>query len=303
VAQDAYLHHHGNIQLDHEGIYQLLGFVGRGVEGRPAVVADTYPAPGVSADIAWYVDSGRRVVAALDTGKPLGLSAGWIYRNDGEVSRDYVPMASHDGVAWQQLPAGTFPGLSVHVGLLPITGPEDVRGVINADYDNRIPEMRLSWMTRGQNTETLLPLGGNWQPAADELSGRLEGAIHARRSGGEPFSEGSSSWYAFGTTPDGRQVVVGENQLEADPSHAYAVLGEGAAQDVVSRPVDLDGPLGVMLQLPDAQGWVVAQYGKSLDYRVDTTGPWLPAGRDAALLPTGATEVRVGEAVVRLRAQ
>jgi hypothetical protein len=298
VAQDAYLHHHGNISLNREGIYQLLGFVGPGRDGRPVVVADTYPAPGVSSDIAWFVDTDRHVVAAIDTGKPMGLSTGWVYADDGRVTRTYVPMNTHDGVAWQQLPAGTVPGLSVHIGLLPVTGPDDVRGVINAEFSNRLPDTRLPWQTPGEDA-TLFRLGGSWEPTTNELRSRLDSAIHARRTGGQAFSEGFSLWLAYGTTPDGRQLVVGENVLEADPSHVYAVLGEGATQKVVSAPSNLRGPLGVALHLPDGQGWMVAQYREAIDYRIGS-GPWVAAGRDAALLPEQATQVRVNDAVVPL---
>ncbi|MFC8618156.1 hypothetical protein ACFT9M_17305 [Micromonospora purpureochromogenes] len=46
------------------------------------------------------------------------------------------------------------------------------------------------------------------------------------------------------------------------------------------------------LRLPDEQGILVAAEGATFSYRVGT-GKWRDAGRDAALLPADATEVRV----------
>ncbi|MCU1589592.1 MAG: hypothetical protein JWP11_848 [Frankiales bacterium] len=293
VSQDAFLHHHADISLEHEGVYQLLGFVGPGADGQPTVVADTYPAPGVQSDIAWYVDSGRHVVAALDTGKPLGISFGWVYGKDGSVSRTYAPMSQHDGVALFELPPGTVPGLSVHLGLLPVTSPDDVRGVLGGVVDTRPAMKRLDWINPGGQGETVMPLGGSWQADAGQLRARFNAAVRAHQSGGTPFSEGFSLWYAYGTTPSGRQVVVGEHQLEEDPSHLYAVLGTGSGQVFVpGGEVDPASPLPVAIRLPDSDGWIVASFERTLEYRIGT-GAWIRAGRDAALVPDASTAVRV----------
>lgn len=296
VTQDAYLHEHPNLQLDHEGIHQLLGFVGPGPDGLPRVVADTYPSPGVSADIAWYVDTQRRVIAAIDTGKTLGVSWKWDYGPNGSTTRTYTPMRPADGVALLTLPEGVRPGITVRIGLLPVEGFDDVRGVLNSVYTSEIADNRLQWLAPSARGLNALDLGGGWQPTRDQLETRFDSALDARLSGGEPFSQSRSLWFAYGVVPDGREVVVGERQLEADPSRIYAVLGSGAGTTVVSAgEVDRAAPLPVKVLLPDNQGWVVAQLHAAIAYRIGP-GAWQPAGQDAALLPASATAVEVTSA-------
>jgi hypothetical protein len=295
VVQDAYLSEHADIQLDHEGIYQLIGFVGPGANGSPRVVADTYPAPGTSPDIAWYVDQKRTLAAALDVGKPLGISWKWTYGADGTVGRTYTPLSKHDGIAWLALPPGVEPGLTVRIGLLPVKRFEDVRGILNAKRgpdDSGGGDGRLKWLT-GTPSRPLFHLGGSWAPNESALSGRLEGALTARRSGGDSFSSAFSLWYAYGNLADGRQLVVGEQQLENDPSRLYAVIGSGDHQVVVAPgEVDVHAVLPVAVHLPDGQGWVVAQNKAELSYRIGS-GAWVPVGTNAALLPEGASAVLV----------
>ncbi|MDT7550249.1 MAG: hypothetical protein QOE84_2643, partial [Actinomycetota bacterium] len=79
----------------------------------------------------------------------------------------------------------------------------------------------------------------------------------------------------------------------SDASHLYAVLGVGASEQVVSPgAVDPKAPLPVAVHLPDRQGWVVAQLGHVLEYRIGA-GSWISAGHGGALLPDAATAVRV----------
>ncbi len=56
--------------------------------------------------------------------------------------------------------------------------------------------------------------------------------------------------------------------------------------------------LPVTVDLPGRDGWVVAAQGQVLSYR--TGADWRAAGSDAALLPEGTVEVKVGETPVEL---
>lgn len=106
--------------------------------------------------------------------------------------------------------------------------------------------------------------------------------------------------YWAGNTPAGQAAVV----VQQAYLHPHEQLPPGAADtlrtlvglvgDVINRNV----PLPVRYRLPDGQGWLVAAYGKALSYRTD--GDWHDVGRDAALLPDNATQVRVGDQVVDL---
>jgi hypothetical protein len=294
VAQDSNLHEHDDIQLDHEGIHQLLGFVGPGANGAPALVADTYPAPGTEDDIAWYVDRARTVIAALDTSsKPLGVSWSWEYHRDGSVGRTYTPMVTHEGLGLLSLPKGLDGRGTVRVGLMPVTGYPDLRGVLGGAPSGD-PDHRLGWFGGGGAVgHTQFRMTSGWSPTDEQLGQQLEGALDRKQSGGDAFSTGYTGWYAYGVLPDGRHVVAGERQLETDPSHVYAVIGAGADAVVVpGGAVDVQAVLPVAIHLPDGQGWLVAQNHALLDWRAGS-GAWVAQGSGAALLPDTATAVQV----------
>jgi hypothetical protein len=115
-------------------------------------------------------------------------------------------------------------------------------------------------------------------------------------------SAGHDAWYAYGATPDGRRLVGTDLAALGDPSRAYAVLldGGGRATVVDGGTVDRVSAVPFRVRLPDGQGWLVAAKGSELSWRVGS-GAWTSAGRDAALLPAPATEVRAGAARVPLR--
>jgi len=136
------------------------------------------------------------------------------------------------------------------------------------------------------------PLTGSDTPLP---AGSMDGHCPGVRTGdglgtdGYEWGGGGADWCAFGTTPDGRAVAVGDLQLDNDPSYVYYTLGAGTA--IVrgnAGPVDPTKPLPVIVKLPDGQGWVVARKGAVLSYRVGT-GPWQGPRRNAALLPANAT--------------
>jgi hypothetical protein len=279
VEQDAFLHRHGDIQLKHEGIYSLLGFIGAGADGKPVVVGDTYPTDrgdGVETN-AWFVDPARTVLAVAENGGDFGVSTGWIY--DTKVHRDFTPIPHQDGVGVVHL---TKPATSaVHVAHLPVRGITDMRVIAGAEQlSTNYQAFTLPWRDKIVLAGAAAGTGNALQTFAKTLNTQILD---------QASIVGYGSWSVRGATPDGRQFLASEIRLENDPSHAYALVGT----DLVAGPqIDPHTVLPVAVALPDAQGWVVAAIGATLKYRI-RSGAWVSAGRDAALLPASATAVQV----------
>jgi hypothetical protein len=121
-----------------------------------------------------------------------------------------------------------------------------------------------------------------------------------------------SAWQITVWLP-GRVVIVKETQIDKEPSQfdrngsvLTVTSGRIVQNDLadvhlvdVAR-VDHDAVLPISYHIPDGGGWVVAQKGKPLSYRTAAGGQWQDAGRDAALLPDNAVEVKVDGQVVTL---
>jgi hypothetical protein len=277
VAQDAYLHEHGDIQLDHEGVYQLLGFAGPAADGAPRIVADTYPAPEGLAETAWYVDEARTVVAALSVeGATVGLSAEWVYEPDGTARRNYAPMQLADGVGIASVPAGARPA----VARLPYRTFTDAIAILGGP-DRQGEPQRLPW------TGVTL-LNGAAKPTSRSGFPLLARLLGERRRGAAMQVRGGT-WSVMATA-EGHTVLVGELGLDDDPTRAYAVIDDSTVVD--AGFVAPASALPVLVRLPDRLGYVVAHYGAGLSY-LNVKGVWVDAGRDAALLPAATNRVRV----------
>jgi hypothetical protein len=98
-----------------------------------------------------------------------------------------------------------------------------------------------------------------------------------------------SLWTAYGVTADGSAVYAGEQQLDTDPAHVYAVLKPktGKARIIHGGVPDRTAVLPVRIKLPDGQGWVVAAKGATLSYRYGDQGGWLGARQNALVVPDG----------------
>jgi hypothetical protein len=279
VEQDAFLHRHGDIQLKHEGVYSLLGFVGVGTDGQPVVVGDTFPNdPGDGIDTnAWFVDPARTVLAVAENGDDFGVSTGWIY--DTKVHRDFTPIPDQDGVGVVHL---SKPATSaVHVAHLPARGIGDMRVIAGAQQPStNYQAFTLPWHDK-ITLAGAAPGNGN---ALQALSKAINAQVNEQAN-----QVGYGSWSVRGATPDGRAFLASEARLENDPSHAYVLLGN----ELIAGPqIDPHAALPIAVDLPDGQGWVVAAVGSSLRYRIGS-GAWTSAGNDAALLPSTATSVEV----------
>ena len=281
VAQDAYLHRHGNLLLDHEGVFQLLGFIGVDGSGQPRVVGDTYRMRDSVAETAWVIDPARTVVATIANGTPYAVSFGWRYLPGGVARRGFTPMADHDGVALAPVPASARPGLL---------------RVMKAPYADFADVVLVQGLppSSSQDGDQLL----DWHGTTD-LSGPTTNVARrsfflalARLRTGLLFEASLGGWSVTGSS-DGRRFFAGEISLDRDVSQLYVVFpGAIGPDEVVSAgSVDRRAVLPLQVRLPDGE-WLVARYGAALSYRVGD-GPWVRAHRDAALLPRLASEVRV----------
>ncbi|MGI8870941.1 MAG: hypothetical protein ACR2F6_19390 [Mycobacteriales bacterium] len=110
------------------------------------------------------------------------------------------------------------------------------------------------------------------------------------------------SAFIYGGTADGTSLVIWQRSVWDSPFHLMLVLKMGAAVTYAWGPtVDVRSPLPIRVHLPKRQGWVVAQKEATLSYRMSPNGTWTRTGKNAALLPEAATQVRVNATIVTLQ--
>jgi hypothetical protein len=284
-----------------------LWFIGTGPTG-PRVVADNLDHPRTQ---AWYVDPDRRVLAVVDPGTPREVAFRWKYTADGQARHAFEPLPFNDGVAVVKLPPDVKRD-TVVVADQPFLSPGQIVGIANGATDS-VPVPVLAWLNPASKAETLIPFthtAGQTpviEAAPFPVTQRLyQRAMHALETHSDPGTglEHYPTWFVYGTTPRGRQIIVFDRELGSDPSRLYALV-DSTMLDLGA--VDLNDPLPVRLHLADGEGWVVAHYGTALKYRIDN-GPWTDAGPDAALVPDNTTSVAVvsptgQQQVVRLSAR
>jgi len=267
----------------------VVGFVGVDAHGAPRLVADGYRdrrgEPG-ALSLAWFVDPGRSVVAVLDLGVPVAWAQGWRYGADGVRDLGWTPMTFRDGAATVRVDGSRW--WDVHVARRPYA--EAASDILVARDGGVSPTgTKLQW-SRDGGRASLRIAGLSPSRLADPDA--TFGAALDERLRGTPGGGGYPVWNAAGRFPDGTEVVVADTFLDGDPSHAYAVLTRGGRTSVVhGGAVDPDASLPVVVRLPGGRGTVVAREGARLEWR--STSGWRNAGTGAALVPVGATQVRV----------
>jgi hypothetical protein len=292
------------------GSVVAVGFVGPGRTG-PTLAAVGRGAPGYDDLAGAFLGTDRRTVLVVDRGEPLTWSYQHTYRPGGGIVLRDRRVVFTDGVAVLRVPAGVDPG-QVAVTRPGAPGPDRVVALGNYEYPaGGGVAARLPWAADKQDPDAgLFPVGGGderWPAAgSDDRYGQLletfRAALEAVPSDrGLVGDAGDDLWYAYGSTPDGRRLVATDEAALGDASRAYAVLVRDGAPPVVvdGGPVTPRSAVPFVVRLPDAQGWLVASRGKALSWRTGT-GAWTAAGRDAALLPAAATEVRGGSTAVPL---
>lgn len=288
VIQRADVRHHGNIQLNREGLYTLAGFVGTGANGKPEVVGDTFPSPDSGrASTAFRVGPDREALVVIDTGqRAVGFSPQREYPATGGSTRTYQPLTFEQGAAVVALPPGTTaPDLRVsslpasQSGRIPVTGLE----AFSSDRGNvKMPDNRL-WMN-------VTPYAG--LPAATGLRRLTQLERDAfdqavvKISDPMTYSASHSFWYAYANTPNGDRVVVGEYQIDDDPTRIYAhITNANGKSKVISAGIpQRDVALPVSIRLPEGQGWLVASNKAQLSYK-QPDGSWSKAMPNALLVP------------------
>ncbi|MFF0154065.1 hypothetical protein [Micromonospora sp. NPDC005203] len=241
---------------------------------------------------ATLLGSQRDVLLVLDFGQAVEFSAELRYLPGGKVERTFTPVAFRDGAAALSVPPQRTK-LTVALARTPVSRMNalhigNTSLILFPDGKDRPASPLLRHTLPG--TEQVWGV----DPAAEEVSAPAEAIADYLDPVGVHTHNGSPRLSVYGATPDGRRLLVETIQYDDDPSRVIALLaGRNLPfEAVASATVDWRAPLPVRLRLPDNQGAFVAAEGSALSYRVGD-GQWQDAGRNAALLPASATDVRV----------
>ncbi|MEU7588823.1 hypothetical protein AB0A95_21310 [Micromonospora sp. NPDC049230] len=237
----------------------------------------------------------RDVLLVLDFGQAVEFSPELRFLPDGKVERTFTPVAFRDGAAVLSVPPQRTK-LTVALAKTPV----ERRNALH------ISNTSLVLFPDGKDRpaaplfrHTLPGTEQVWgsDPAAEDVSAPTEAIADYIDPVGAHTHNGSPRLSVYGVTPDGRRLLVESIQYDDHPSCVIALLAgkNSPFEAVASMTTDWLAPLPVRLRLPDDQGIVVAAEGSALSYRIGD-GQWQDAGRDAALLPASATDVRVTDA-------
>ncbi|MEU8331975.1 hypothetical protein [Micromonospora sp. NPDC048839] len=241
---------------------------------------------------AALLGSQRDVLLVLDFGQQVEFSADLRYLPDGKIERTFTPVDFRDGAAVLSVPPQRTK-LTIALARTPVSRA-------NAIHINNT-ELILTPDSQDRPASPLLrhTLPGTEQvwgidPAAEEVSAPTEAIADYLDPVGVHTHNGSPRLTVYGATPDGRRLLVETIQYDDDPTRVIALLaGRNLPfEAVASTTVNWQAPLPVRLRLPDDQGILVAAEGSALSYRVGD-GQWQDVGRNAALVPAAATDVRV----------
>jgi hypothetical protein len=310
VVQPAVLHAHDNLSNDDVGSRTVIGFLLAGSDGTVRVVGDDY-APhdsgttGHEAVGAW-LDIVHRVALVIDPGYPLASSTAWTYTADASATRTWKPLSMDEGASVLALPATVEPH-NVHLARHASGAPDEPKYLTwpteAAENSVLATEQRaVAW--EATSPCVWAPPAGASTPTASSATdcGQalpiLGTAWFGRRATGAEVSAMSMA-VVHGRTSDGRTFAVSTASLDSDPARVLAVVYGGGGADGTETMADA-GPLNPVaalpyaVRLPNRHGWVVANVGATLRYRISTHTAWSSAGHDAALLPDAAqVEVEV----------
>lgn len=315
VIQQTQIHEDYWVQAKWSGEYLAEGLVAIDPEDGKLKLLGTRSPFQDGEPLSYYVfGPDDRTMLIVDMGKPLYYSTNPRVKTDGDdpYRPEWHRVSAHDGVAIVAIPEpsgdwGTHRLLAYHGDHPPsvvdgdtkeIAYPETSWGYLHGRI-TKVPDDQLPFPNffRWEDTWTFgTPAGG---VNANGVQFAVDDRIH-------------SQWQVTVWLPD-RVVVVKETMIDREPSRfdgngsvltvAISTIEPDAVGNVpvvdVER-VDHDAVLPIKYRIPDGGGWVVAKKGQSLSYRTAPDGQWQDAGKDAALLPDNAVEVKVGEDVVRL---
>lgn len=269
------------------GTGAAVGWIEPTQEGPRVSSVSSVNEPTRMEDIAQAIllGSQRDVLLVLDFGWPVELSTELRYAPDGKVVRRYQPFVFDDGAGWRHV--GRQLG-KITVALRRSDG-QPVQVFISNASTVLNPEQET--MPMPERFEYTLP-GASLPQDRDEVLSALE--PYQDIDGAHTEDPRLPRLTIRGATPDGRRLLVDTIQFDDDPTRVVAMLARGEAeyQAVASSFVDWKVILPVRLRLPAGQGTLVAAPHAALQHRAGG-GRWHDAGRNAALLPATATEVRV----------
>jgi hypothetical protein len=251
--------------------------------------------PSYEYDEAALIGADRDVLVVLDRGRPVEFSPELSYAADGRCVRTFRRVEFDDGAAVLPIPPQrtkitvALRRLDVRDRGVSISGTSEVlfpggrdRAQTPPHHTHTLPGAERVWGGDPQGTVTALAFKSGALTEYTDLGG-----LHT--AGREP------GLTLYGATADGRLLFVTTFQFDDDPARAVALLARRDAEFAVVAGgfVTWSDPLPMRLRLPDGQGTVVAAEGAALSYRSGPADGWRDAGRDAALLPLAATQVRV----------
>lgn len=321
VMQRAYLHPHGNLSAGNFNQFQtLVGLVAADpADHKLKLVYDQYQPDHFGPPGYFQFGPGDRTVLIVDSGTPLYFSPAPVIGLDGRITREWVRMPVTAGVAVAEISDGVDPK-DVRVlarATPPAPGDKQFDGLVllepSSGYlkfakDGSFPgtlgpttDNRLRW---NDEQARMMRVGTPYDKVPDDPQSFFSDALdRAGLTDIGGMSRGTGGWHILAGLQGGRAVLVSELQQDNKPSNVYAVfLNPDGSVDhgIRAGAADPTSPLPVRIHLPDEQGWIVANYGATLQYRTSPTTGWQDAGTNAALLPDNATQVRAGTQVVEL---
>lgn len=316
VMQEAFFPPHENLTEDDWNKQQtLVGLVAKDpADGVLKLVYDQYQSSGNPPAGHFRFGKDDRMVLIVDRGTPLFWAPAPKIADDATITRDWQPLEVKDGVAILQIPEGSDPKAARVLARQSKPAPNDnsFEGSVelepSAPYldfvrTGKLPmhvvmgpadDSRLQWFDEAAR---IMRTGRAYEKAPEDLMQVWDPALE-KAGMLDPLSssKGYGLWFVLAGLPDGRAAVLSELQEETQPSRIFTVLlkPDGSTDRAIAgAKVDRAAVLPVKVQMPDGQGWVVANYGATLRYRVGADGPWQDAGKNAALLPDNATQVEV----------
>jgi hypothetical protein len=314
VVQQTYVHK--DYWVHDEGMRLVRGLVAIDPEDGKLKLAGTRPPTDNEPEAVTRFTFGRndRTMLVVDEGEPLYYAVHTTNDTDTDFAHDrYRPnwqrLHPRDGVAvlsdfneagqagynFFVAYQGDHPPGEIGYNSKLMAGGDSLRG--HLDHRDRDPDYRLP-------IPNFFPWQDKWtvgEPTAGVSTEALTFNAVPR-----------SRWQITAWRPDivvfiQETMVIGHSS-EKDSKGSVLTVATGEIREdgvrivdsVQHDLVDHGAVLPIRYRIPDGGGWVVANKGKTLAYRTAPDGQWTEAGKDAALLPDNAIQVKVGDKTVTL---
>jgi hypothetical protein len=292
VAQQAYLNDGSGTKL-----VAVLGFVGPGKDGQPVLVAGPTPSVhGGGATDGFFVKKSGRTVVVVQHKTASYMSLTQSRDPNGAPRRTYQRVPFVHAIAVVHLPSAAKPNdfmLDAAPGNTKDVGPV-VNAPTSAEPTGSTTAGTMDWPNALWRIGKPDPY---WPTERNSLITRFQALDHSTKvlDTDDQDAWQGGEWHLYGTLPDGNHIVVTDiRAYKAAKSYTVATITtpHGTSKLDVGAEPNAKSPLPVQLKLSQHQGWVVAQRGATLSYRVGA-GAWRDAQHNAALYPAAATAVRV----------